>query len=178
MRLRQAFLLVLLIPATCGAQSLMGIGVRAGYTVSSSFTGKSGLSGSLQGPEVGVDIPIGLPLPINGLGGLQFNISPSFFSATGGWGGSPVQGNVYRFVGTARFSPPGSPVYFRIGAGFAYAAATQSDFTSQSAYETQIGVGLGILNNLPALKITADVTYHQSSLAQVRGWTLGLSVRF
>jgi len=178
MRPRLCLILLLVTPAICRAQSLLGIGVRAGYTFSGSFPGKSGGSGTLQGPEVGVDVPIGLPLPISGVGGLQFNFSPSLFAATGGWSGSDFQGNVYRLLATARLSIPGSPLYVRVGAGFAYASATQGDFRSQSAYETQLGLGVGVINNLPALKIYADITYHQSSLVQVRGWTIGLSAKF
>lgn len=178
MRLRLCFLLLVVAPAICRAQSLLGIGVRAGYTVSGSFTGKSGGSGALQGPEVGLDVPIGLPLPISGLGGLQFNFSPSLFAATGGWSGADFQGNVYRLLATARLSIPASPIYVRVGAGYAYASASHGDFSSQSAYETQLGLGVGILNRLPMVKISADITYHQSSLVQVRGWTIGLSARF
>jgi len=175
---RLALLLLFAIPVFGRAQSLLGIGVRAGYTVSGSFTGKSGLSGSLIGPEIGLDVPIGLPLPISGLGGLQFNFSPSLFAATDGWGGSPVKGTVYRLLGTARLSIPASPAYLRVGAGFASASASNGDFASQNAIETQIGVGVGILNNLPALKVSAEVTFHQSSLVQARGWTIGLAARF
>jgi hypothetical protein len=178
MRLRICLVLLLTAPFLSRAQSILGVGVRAGYTFSGSFTGMSGNSGSLQGPEVGLDVPIGLPLPISGLGGLQFNFSPSLFAATGGWSGTDFQGNVYRLLASARLSIPGSPLYVRLGAGYAYASASHGDFTSQSAYETQLGLGVGILNNLPAVKVSADLTYHQSSLVQVRGWTIGLSAKF
>src|ERR1019366_7727284 len=124
MRLRICLVLLLTAPFLSRAQSILGVGVRAGYTFSGSFTGRSGNSGSLQGPEVGLDVPIGLPLPISGLGGLQFNFSPSLFAATGGWSGTDFQGNVYRLLASARLSIPGSPLYVRLGAGYAYASAS------------------------------------------------------
>ncbi|HLK15033.1 MAG TPA: hypothetical protein VKT78_09520 [Fimbriimonadaceae bacterium] len=169
--------LLFILPCVAGAQALSGATIRAGYTVSSSFTDRNGFSGSLEGPEVGLDLPIGLPLPVSGLGGLQFALSPSFMSGTGGFSGSPERGNVYRLIGTARLAPPGSPVYIRFGTGYAYAADTQSQFTSQSAYEAQFGVGMS-LTKLPVLNLSAEILYHQSSVAQVRGWTFGLSARF
>ncbi|MHB8635061.1 MAG: hypothetical protein ACYC96_01150 [Fimbriimonadaceae bacterium] len=178
MQLRVGLLSILCTPVVCHGQSILGIGVRAGYSVSGSFAGKTGNSGSLVGPELGLDIPFGLPLPISGLGGLQFNLSPSLFVANGGWSGAAFQGDVYRVLATARLDIPASPVYLRIGAGLAYASGSHGDFTSQGAYETQLGVGVSIFNKLPALKISADLSYHQSSLAQVRGWTIGLSAKF
>lgn len=176
----RTFLLILaLLAAPVAANSqVLGIGVRAGYTFSSSFKSKLGNSGSLQGPEVAVDIPVGLPLPIQGLGGLQFLVSPSLFTAQGGWSPSDFQGTVFRLVGCARASLPGSPLYVRVGAGYANASASSSDFASRSSYETQYAVGIGVLNNLPAIKVTAELAYHQSPVAQISGWTIGLSVRF
>ena len=162
----------------CHAQSLLGIGVRAGYTISGDFTGKSGTSGSLQGPELGLDVPIGLPLPISGLGGVQFSLSPSLFASGGGGSGADFRGNVYRLLANARLALPASPIYVRAGAGYSYASSADGEFNSQAAFESQLGLGVGIINNLPAVKIYAEITYHASNLAQVRGWTLGLAAKF
>lgn len=177
MRLRIVSALVLAAPAVAGAQTL-GIGVRAGYTFSSSFTSRFGNSGTLQGPEFAVDVPIGLPLPINGLGGVQFLFSPSIMTAQGGWSLTDFQGTVYRVIAGAKLNLPNSPVYFRVGAGFAYATSQDNDFASVTAYETQWAIGVGLLNNVHAFNLSAEVAYHQSSAAEISGWTIGLAARF
>ena len=88
-------------------------------------------------------------------------------------------GSLFRLIAVAQLSLGTSGAYFRLGSGYAYAKSERlPSFSTGSAWENQVGVGIPLGTLPPAAHISAEVTYHGSSKRQITGWTFGLAVHF
>jgi hypothetical protein len=165
--------LALATVGTAQAQ-LLGIRARVGYHWSSSFNLRDGSSGTLQGPEFGAD------LPLTNLAGIGIFASPSIVMGGQLVSGGDTDGNVYRFMVSARKQINFTGLYGQIGVGVGHTEARGDDsFRSQSGFITSFTVGTPIsLTFIPGIKPNLEGTYFTSDRGQLRGITLGLSASF
>ena len=169
---------LILAPALGFSQLTPSLDFHAGYFASSRFTERNGQSATLEAIELGTSFPVFPKIPLGpGLGGIQLAFSPSI-DFLGSVGSQTSKGQIYRAMLTATAPIPGTGLYGRFGAGYGYLTSGGAAYGPQSAYVIDYTLGMPIFNQIPALSVNAEITYHQSSTGQVGGWTLGLNAKF
>jgi hypothetical protein len=165
-------LLGVVLFVTPAAAQLTPFEIQVGYGMSDSFRMNSGDRGRIEGLEVGVSQAF-LKLPF--VGELRIGIS----ALLGGQLGGDDDGNVYRLF--ARYKTPSAGpngMYGVVGVNFSRAEARRDAFDDFDRAGVDLGVGLPLGSPLPLLPNAAlELIHHQSSKAQLRGWTLSVVVR-
>ena len=166
-----AFVVLALTTVALSSAQLVGR-VRIGYGVSGNFTLADTSTGRLEGPEIGLDIPITL-----GMTPMKVYASPSILLGGRMSNGSDTDGEVYRLLLTTRASAPGVGFYTFAGAGISFSKARGGQFSSSTDYETVFGAGM------PAAAFmipnaSFEVAWHSSPKGQLRGLTLGIAGSF
>ncbi|MBS1705748.1 MAG: hypothetical protein JST40_07735 [Armatimonadetes bacterium] len=164
---------IALVVLVASAQAqIMGARVRTGYWFGNKFTGQSGKV-KLEGPSLGLDIPVGLPIPL-------VNIS---FSPTIIWGGGLRQGNdsdgtIYKLMLTGRAHVPGQGFYGVFGVGYGGSSARgTTKFNTGAGFVTQFGIGWDVLKATPVVSPFVELGYSVGR-NPYSGLSLEIGVRF
>ena len=95
--------------------------------------------------------------------------------------GGDTDGNVYRFMVSARKQINFTGLYGQLGVGVGHTEARSgvNAFEDENGFITSLTIGTPIkIGFIPLLKPTFEGTYYGSSSGQLRGFTLGLTVGF
>lgn len=157
--------------AGCASAQLTGFRVRAGYGWSGSIDAVGG-SRHLQGPEFGVDFPL-THLPL-------VDVSLTGDVLLGGQlsHGSDLDGNVYRFLLSARVHIPGSQISAFGGIGWGTAQSRGGQFGSFNGMVTQLGVSFPLGVNTPVISPALEVAGTLASKSGLGGFSVSLAVKF
>lgn len=152
----------------------VGLRVHLGYTTTNDFTLKDGTNAHLTGYELGVEFPVSKFSKV-----LTLNAYPSVLLG-GKMGVGSLQGNVYRFMLSARATVPGSQFYSFIAGGVAHTQSGEGakQFDDVSGYQTMVGGGLPLTGFLGHLSPSVEVAWLSSNRAQMRGVTIGVTASF
>jgi hypothetical protein len=167
-------LAIAVVSAAASAQvgGVSGIRVKAGYGWSGNITDSGGARRKLQGPEVGVEIPVQrLPL-------VEFAIGVDVLLGGQLSRGSDLDGNVYRFLGIARAHIPGTNMSAWLGAGWATAQSRGGQFGAFNGAITQIGLAIPLGAIIPTMVPTLEVAATMGGKSGLNGVSVGLSFRF
>ena len=145
--------LTLAVPFAASAQ-LTPFEVSVGWGQSGSFTRDSGGRGKLEGPVFSVSQSF-VNLPFVG----EARIGLSAFLGGQLSHGSDTDGNVYRVFGRYKTPTVAKDLYGIIGANYSW------------------GKGRGGPSAAPLPRASLEFISHQSARAQLRGWSLNLSLR-
>ena len=150
----------------------IGAKLHVDYTTTGDFTLKSGSTGHLSGPEIGVEFPLSKAGT-----GTSLNLYPSVLLGNSK-GASATKGQVWRFMLSARQNMPGTGFYTFAAAGASYTQSQGGTFNDVNAFETQVGGGLPLTGLLGHLSPSLEVIYHNANKGQLRGFSAGVSVNF
>lgn len=149
--------------------------IFVGWGKSDTFTNNSAQRVSLEGPEIGIDIPLQRPVS----GGPILMFTPSVLMGGQLASGGDTDGYVYR-VQVGMFTPLGAKgFYTRFGIGWSFAQARGGQFDNASGFSQKytLGYGLSLGANSP-LAATVEVSYHNASASVLSGFTVGTTLRF
>lgn len=142
----------------------------AAYSQSASIDLTAGGTGKLEGVEFSISQAI-LKLPF--LGEARYGVSALFSNGE-------ADGSLYRLF--ARYkSPSAGPngLYGIVGVNWSHADPRSSSFSSKNGIGADVGGGLPMGSLFPGLpSASLEFLYHQSSEDALRGWSLGVTVRF
>lgn len=146
----------------------------AAYAQSGSFTKSVGGKGRIEGIELSISQSF-LKLPF--VGEARLGVSALL---GGGLNGGDSDGNVYRIF--ARYKTPSAGptgFYGLIGINVARAEGRAGSFTHVNGSGIDLGVGTPLGAMFPGMpSASLEFINHQSSDPQLRGWSLGLTMRF
>ncbi len=143
--------------------------IRIGYGISPDFDLRAGGQGHLEGPEIGLDLPI---LNFEGIG---VCLSPSIFMGGRLRHGSDTDGNIYRFMATANHTLGGN-IGGKVGVGLAHSEPRNREFDSKNGVIGQVGLSTSLTSGfLSHLTPRVELNYYFSNSNQLRGFFLGLS---
>jgi hypothetical protein len=168
----------LIVSAVTAAQAqtqILGIRAKVGYHWSSNFRLRDGSSGHLEGPEFGVDFPL------SNIAGLNVYASPSIVLGGKLGSGGDTDGNIYRFMVSARKQINFTGLFAQLGVGVGHTESRSgvNAFRDENAFITSFTVGTPFkISFIPAIKTNFEGTYYASGKGQLRGFTLGLSASF
>jgi len=157
----------------CSAESVAGIGIRAGYYFGNSFEGLvPGSHRRIEGYEFGADLPLArLPLA-------EIRLSPTVVFGGATQHGSDTDGTIYRFVLGAKIGAPATPFYGAVGVGFAAAQNRGGrQFDADSGAVAQLTLGYEPTAKLPGLSLYYEVSYTYGS-DQLSGLSLAVGAKF
>jgi hypothetical protein len=159
------------VAAAANAQ-LTGFRVRAGYGWSGSITNVNNNSRRLVGPEFGIDFPL-THLPL-------IDVSLTGDVLLGGQlsHGSDLDGNLYRFLLSARASIPASRIAVFGGIGWATAQARSGEFGSINGQVMQLGVALPLGLKVPLLSPSLEIAGTIASKSGLSGYSVSLGIKF
>lgn len=164
------------LPGVPSVPGLTGSNWKLGYYFGSSFAG-TGETGTvrLQGPEIGVEIPI-LNLPT---GLLSVSLNPSVVFGGGFSHGGDNDGQLYRVLGRAKTGIPMTGLYAFAGLGIEWGAQRgTTTFNTNSGLVKVIGLGKGIpLTGNLGKQSTFEVAYYFGD-SRFTGYTVSLGLRF
>jgi hypothetical protein len=160
------------LASPCGADTGPGPALRVGFYRGHDFTVGTRTT-RLEGIELGGSVPLSRA---PGTGEM------TEFSASVVLGGSfrrgaDADGEIFRFLVTARRRLGASGLYAALGAGYSFSTARQSQFSAASGFAQQYGVGFSP-QTASRLQPFAEVSYHNGTQNQLRGWTFGAGARF
>jgi hypothetical protein len=150
---------------------LTGFRVRAGYGWSGAINTVSG-SRHMNGPELGVDFPL-THLPL-----VEVNLTGDVLLGGQLSRGGDLDGNVYRFLLSARAQIPGSKVGVFGGVGWGTAQARGGEFGSFSGSVMQLGVSVPLGASLPLVSPSLEVAGTTASKSGLSGFSVSLAVKF
>jgi len=125
--------------ASAQESSSIGVRLRAGYYLGSSFRLRSGNTGSLNGLELAVDFPF------SRWHRWELAFTPAIVLGGALGKGGDTDGQVYRFSLSLR-SWISSAMYAHIQAGFAHTEARNSSFKDVNDFTTGVALGFPIGN--------------------------------
>jgi hypothetical protein len=159
--------------AVSEASDIIGIRVKLGYHFTNSFELKNGNGGSMQGPDIGVDFPM-FKFP-----SIQIYASPSVMLGGKLSHGGDIDGQIYRFMISARQTLTKVGIFGAVGAGVAHSQSRgKNEFRSQNGFLTNITLGVPLKFNFLGITPNFEGSYYFSSQDQFRGFTIGLSASF
>ena len=155
------------------AQEVIGVRLNVGYHFTSDFRLRDGGKDSMSGPEIGADFPL-TKLP-----GIQLYVSPSIVLGGQLLSGSDVDGQIYRFMLTARQTLGRDGLYgaFSIGAAHSEPKGGK-EFRSASSVVAGITVGTPLKFKILGITPSVEGRYYWGAKDQFRGFTIGLSASF
>lgn len=173
MKLANRFVASSALLALVGAAHAQEARFKLSYLSTDSFPLKSGDSGRLTGPELGID------LKFQSLGPVNIYFSPSVFLGGKLAHGSDNDGTIYRFMLRAQQNVPLTGFYGFVAAGYAHSQARANEFNDVNAFETQLGAGYSLGGAfLGHFSPNLELSFYQAPRGQLRGVSLGLSVGF
>ena len=168
-----ATLAALSIAADSRASDIIGIRVKLGYHFSNSFELKNGNGGSMQGPDIGLDFPM-FKFP-----GVQLYASPSVMLGGKLSHGGDIDGQIYRFMLSARQTLTKEGIFGSVGAGVAHSQSRgKNEFRSETGFLSNITLGVPLKFKFLGITPNFEGSYYFSSQDQFRGFTIGLSASF
>ena len=154
------------LAVTANAQ-VTGFRIRAGYGWSGSINSRH-----LQGPEVGLDFPV-QKLPL-----VEIDFTADWLMGGQLVHGGDLDGNVYRFLLSARAQIPGAKVSVFGGLGWATAQSRGGQFASINGEVMQLGVGFPLGMKTPLLAPSLEVAGTFASKSGLSGFNVSLAVHF
>jgi hypothetical protein len=155
------------------ASDVIGIRVNLGYHWSQNFKLRDGGKGNLEGPEVGVDFPI------QNLAGIQLYASPSIVFGGKLVHGSDIDGQIYRFMVSARKTLNRDGFFGSLSLGAAHTESRGlNEFKSADGFIGAVGLGSPLKFKILGVSPNFEGRYYFSSKDQLRGFTIGLSASF
>lgn len=155
------------------AQEVIGVRLNVGYHFTTDFRLKDNSKKSMSGPEIGADFPLA-KLP-----GMQLYVSPSIVLGGQLLSGSDVDGQIYRFMLTARQILNSDGLYGAFSIGAAHSEPRGSkDFRSASSVVAGITVGTPLKFKILGITPNVEGRYYWGAKDQFRGFTIGLSANF
>lgn len=167
---RTALLLAAIVGAGLARADSGKLRIHVGYSTTGDFQLRDGSYAALRGPEVGVQFPIAQLSHL-----VSVDAYPSILLG-GKFGSGNTTGEVYRFTLAIRQSLPGTGAFGFVGAGLAH---TRSDnLNDTDGFETLFGGGVPVSLGPSPIQPNLEFIYHASTRAQIRGFTVGVSVGF
>lgn len=143
---------------------------RLGVGYSLEFETRQGENGSLFGPEIGLNLPLGTSR------GVQWMLSPSYFMGGRLASGADVDGNVIRFHVLARRQFSGGN-YVDFGLGVSSTVDRADQFDNEQGLSGRVTFGFPT-TLFGSRKTSFEVTLHAARARAATGVTAGLNVRF
>lgn len=172
--MKRAFVFGLALPAAFAAAQVSPFNINVNYAWSNSFNLNGGGTGRLSGIEVGVSQSV-VKLPF--LGEARVGATALFGNL---FRGNGVDGSLYRIFAWYKTPMAGPSGVYGLG-GFHYATASGrgGTFDTVSGFGVDFGIGIPLSAGVPGVPSPAiEVMYHQGSRAQLRGFSIGVNVRF
>lgn len=155
------------------ATDVIGVRLNVGYHWTSDFRLKDDSKKSMSGPEIGADFPL-TKLP-----GIQLFASPSIVFGGQLLSGSDVDGQIYRFMLTARQNLSKEGLYGSVSAGVAHSMSRGgNEFRSASGFVGSAMIGSPLKFKILGITPNVEGRYYFSSEDQFRGFSIGLSANF
>lgn len=148
--------------------------VHVGYGRTESFRNAASERVRLEGPEIGLEIPLSRPLP----GSPVIMLMPSVLLGGQLTHGGDTDGYVYRAQIGVNAPIGAQGFYTRFAIGYSAAQARNDEFDDQSSISQRYTVGYGLNTFGAADKASLEVSYHTGSGGALRGWTFGANIRF
>lgn len=143
--------------------------VSLGYGVSGEFRNRLGNTVHLEGPY------LGLELPLTALFGTDVALGASVFGGGRSRSGNDSDADVYRFVVTAR-RQFGGGMFAKAGVGFAHSAPRGDFFASASGTVYTVGIGMPISGGfLRRVTPNLELNFFGSNHAQLGGLFFGIT---
>ncbi|MCB8933471.1 MAG: hypothetical protein M9921_00845 [Fimbriimonadaceae bacterium] len=148
--------------------------VTLGYGRTETFRNNASQRVHLEGPEIGLEIPLARPAP----GAPVIMLMPSVLLGGQLTHGGDTDGYVYR--GQIGVNAPigAKGFYTRFAIGYSASQARNNEFEDQSGFTQRYTVGYGLNTYGAADKASLEVSYHTGSDGALRGWTFGANIRF
>jgi hypothetical protein len=157
--------------AAASSAQVTGFRVRAGWGWSGAIDTTSG-SRHMNGPEFGVDFPL-THLPL-----VEVNLTGDVLLGGQLSHGGDLDGNVYRFLLSARAQIPASKIGVFGGVGWATAQARGGEFGSINGEVFQLGVSFPLGVNAPLITPSLELAGTMASKSGLSGFSLSIAVRF
>jgi len=164
-----------------------GISVRGGYAKGKSFPNTNGQKLTLEGLQVGLDLPI-YSVPLTGL---QVSLSPTVTFGGSTRKGNDADANLFRILAVGRSRLKGTGLYAIVGYGYGTAKTRgTTSFDTEGGVIQQFGIGKSLdaldwLSQVPnsatkvasGLKPFIELSYITGSKPH-RGWSAEFGIRF
>lgn len=148
--------------------------VTLGYGRTESFRNNASQRVHLEGPEIGLEIPLARPAP----GAPIIMLMPSVLLGGQLRHGGDTDGYVYRAQVGVNAPLGANGFYTRFALGYSASQARNNEFENQSGFTQRYTVGYGLNTYGAADRASLEVSYHSGSDGALRGWTFGVNIRF
>ena len=140
-----------------------------------SFTNNAAQSVRLQGPEIGIDLPLQRPVS----GGPILMFTPSVLLGGQLSSGGDADGYVYRAL-IGMFTPLGAKgFYTRFCIGWSFAQSRGHQFGDESGFAPKYTLGYGLsMGDRAPVTATLELSYHNASESVLSGFSFGTTIRF
>lgn len=153
--------------AAVSCAQVTGIRVRAGYGWSGAINSRH-----LTGPELGFDLPV-QKLPL-----VEIDFTGDWLMGGQLAHGGDLDGNVYRFMLSARAQVPGAKVSVFGGLGWATAQSRGGQFAAENGEVLQLGVGFPLGAKTPLIAPSLEVAGTFASKSGLSGFNISVAVHF
>ncbi len=148
--------------------------IHVGYGRTNTFQNNAAQSVHLEGPEIGVDIP--LQRPVNN--GPIIMLMPSVLLGGQISSGGDADGYVYRLQVGVNGPIGAQGFYTRFAVGYSLAQARGGQFDDARSFSQRYTLGYGLNALGMADKASVEVSYNNGSSNVLKGWTVGLNLKF
>lgn len=148
--------------------------IHVGYGRTNTFTNNSAQEVHLEGPEIGIDIPLQRPLG----NGPIIMLMPSVLLGGQLAHGGDTDGYVYRLQVGVNGPIGAQGFYTRFAVGYSVAQARGGQFDEEKSFSQRYTLGYGLNALGLADKASVEVSYHNGSRAVLKGWTVGANIKF
>ncbi len=155
------------------AQDVIGVRLNVGYHFTHDFRLRDGGRKNMSGPEIGADFPLA-KLP-----GMQIYASPSIVLGGQLFSGSDVDGQIYRFLVTARQTLNSDGLYGAFSIGAAHSEPKgDNQFRSASSIVAAATIGTPLKFKILGITPNVEGRYYWGAKDQFRGFSIGVSANF
>lgn len=148
--------------------------IHVGYGKTGTFQNNLAQNVHLEGPEIGIDIP--LQRPVNG--GPVVMLMPSVLLGGQLSSGGDADGYVYRLQVGVNGPVGAKGFYTRFAVGYSIAQSRGGQFAEEKSFSQRYTLGYGLDALGMADKASLEVSYHNGSRNVLKGWTVGANIRF